>query len=219
MDGIILIGWFTASKNGSDIPMWRERIATCGVDVSDEHSPVYFDRTPRKPRGEAVSFDMLPELGAAIRALRVARGLGLDRGIVVPNFGHFADEAVWKTAWPKIEELGGFVICAETRQEVRSLDDGLHLMRQKRGRTTADRKRKARLAVGRPTKKMAPNKRADAIRFFGDRDWTIPAICAHCDIKPLTLRRRMLEWTGTDSKIEAVMLADEGRWPPKRKMK
>jgi hypothetical protein len=28
---------------------------------------------------------------------------------------------------------------------------------------------------------------------------------------------RVMEWTGVNEKTEAVMLADEGKWPPKRR--
>lgn len=45
----------------------------------------------------------------------------------------------------------------------------------------------------------------------------IPAIAEHCGVSVMTIRRRMKEWTGIDDKLDALELAAEDRWPPKRK--
>lgn len=218
MEDRYFIGWFTLSRNGSDAAQWRAALAGCGVEVNDEWAPVYCDKTPRKPRGASLALDMFPELSGAIRSmLAVVRPK--KPVLVVPNMGHFGAENIWRLAWPLIAEKGGIVLSAEGREEIADLETGLHLFRQKRGRTATEKAMQARLKIGPPTIKMSPGKKEDAIRFFGDREWPIPRIATHCGCSVLTIRRRMKEWTGTDSKTEAVMLADEGKWPPKRKLR
>jgi len=111
------------------------------------------------------------------------------------------------------------VPCAETGTEIADLATGLDLMHRRRGRTMSEKMAKARMKTGRPVKKMSPGKREEAIKLYGKRDWSVPAIAKHCGVSPMTLRKRMMEWTGVDEKTEAVMMADAGNWPPKRKVR
>lgn len=213
------LGWYTASRNGADIPQWRAALASCGVDVSTENGPVFQDAVPRKPRNGEVTFDSLPDLAHAIQMMRPIRAQGLLPVLVVPNFAHFVSNKIWCAAWERIADLGGVVICAETRTEVSDVESGLHLLRQRRGRTVAEKAKKARLKIGRPTRQLNPGKREEAIRMFGNRDFTIEAIATFAGVSVMTMRRRLKEWTGTREKAEAVLLADEGKWPPKRKLR
>lgn len=216
MDGSFRFGWYTHQKNGLDKPIWDKMLQDAGIETKETSAPIYRDLVPRKSKNGFVTLDTFADLKNSLRHYLMRR----DAMLTVPNFGHFAAADVWRAVWAKIQEYGGgAVYCCETHTKVTDLETGLSLLRQRKGRTTAEKRKKTRGKMGRPRVPMGPNKKADALRMFGDPDCSIAAIADHCGCSVGTILARMLEWTGVDEKLVAEQMAKERRWPPKRKVR
>lgn len=211
----VLIGWHTQQKNKLDAPLWLEMLHSKGVETQRDDAPVYSDFVPRRSKNGLTTIDVFPDLKMALTHLMHVRGRG---ALVVPNFGHFAYEGVWKAVWAKVEEYGAAVISCEGNVAISDYETGLVLLRSHRGRTNAEKRKAARMKTGRPRKGAAPGKKAAAIKMFGDRTVTMAEIGDHLGCDRQTVRRRMEEWTGVKDKSVAVLLADQDGWPPERKL-
>jgi len=221
----ILVPWYSGKKNGLDRAYWRGILrdfgCKIGPDDENEGQDCYSDTMPRKPKGGTVVFEMLPELATAIRGLRVARGLGKVGCLVVPHFGHFGSDAVWEAVAVKIADMSGLVIEATSGVELdgQDIEAGKRLLKKSRPRAMNAGKKAARSHAGRPKITLGGTKLEEALKLFADENWSIPMLADKFGFKvQMTFLRRVKDVTGTWSKGVAVHLADQGKWPPKRKM-
>lgn len=210
----VLFGWYTQQKNGLDAPIWEARFIARGLNPKEDHAPIYVDRVPRNGKNADKTITIFPELRQTFRNMLASRGRGC---LVVPNFGHFAYEAVWKSVWAAAEEYGAVVLDCDADKVVEDYETGLKLLQSYRGRTNAEKRKRARMRTGRKKLGTGPTKKQPAIEMFGNPDVTLKEIGDFLGCGPLTVRRRMREWTGVYEKADAVLLAADGRWPPKRK--
>lgn len=206
--------WTTVKNEKSDKAHWLDIARKSDVAVGGDDDQVYLDRVPRKPRGGVIRFDMFPELATAIRSKRAGETL------VVANFGHFGGYEVWSEVAARALAKGIFIECAETKAVLDGSDPeaGRKLIQRRRGRTMTEKRIKADLPIGAPKKKWKITK-AEAIRQFGSREFTNSETYTAADVSAITFWRWMEEWTGTGDKARAVIEADAGNWPPKRKLK
>jgi hypothetical protein len=211
-----VVGYYVASRAGSDAPQWLDMLEKAGVSVRDAMDPVYSDTKPRKPTGGTITFEMLPELGLALKSLCPGEVL------VIPHLGHLVSPAVLNEVAAVLVRKGALLCSVADELTLDGFADiaaAKEIMKRRAGRALNDARKLARVKIGRPKRALAGARLDEALRMFADPLWTHPAAAKVLGISRATYLRRIEEITGCTEKAEALRMKNDGRWPPKRKLK
>ena len=200
---------------------WRGILRKFGCAVDDTDDPVFRDMIPRKVRGQDIGPESLPSL------LTAAKYAARCQALVVPNFGHFVSQKVFREVAAWMLAAGVAVKGVEDGAVVlRTQDDieaGCELVRaalnKGKGRMLADARKALGTKTG-PQKTLAGKRREQALMMFAQpADWpSVNAIATHFEVSRSTVIRAVDDAAGTQSREVARDLLAAGKWPPKRKV-
>lgn len=219
---VFLVAYFVVTRNGQDKPYWLDMLRKKGCMVDAEDDAVYSDTMPRKPRGGDISLKQLPDLDACIRSV------GKGERLVVPSFGHFINETIWREIAAKLVAKAAAVQQAENGDCLGmagpdAIEVGAAMLKaalkRQRGRALTPARLKAGIKGGRKKQRLIGDKLDRALAMVVDQSLTWQEIADAVGMgSKITLQRRIKEVTGTYDRERAMDEAAKGNWPPKRKI-
>lgn len=210
--------YFVQTKSGADRALWLGMFGKYGFVHTQEDDPVWHDVMPRKPCGQSVTIEQVPDLVYAINALDPG-----DR-LTIPHLGHLVCMEICEAAARRLKARGAYLELAETDEVIdpTALTDLLlrmkKLLDKGRGRALTAARMKTGVKIGRRKIPLGGKRLAEALKLFPSPEWSVPRLAEHFGMDRMTFLRRIQEATGTQSKSRAQDELAAGNWPPKRKL-
>jgi hypothetical protein len=217
----IQASYFVVRDDGRSDAHWRGVLRKDGCPVDGSDDPVFRDLMPSKVRGQDIGLEHLPSLVSAVKY--AARCLVL----VVPDFGHFISQKVFRAAAAlmlgrgvTVRAVEGGAVVLNTAEDI---EKGFELVKDAinrgKGRRLADSRKALGTKTG-PSKMLVGARREQALMMCAQtEEWSsLQAIADHLGVSRSTIARALDDAAGTQSRQVARDLLAVGKWPPKRKV-
>ncbi len=217
----IQASFFLVRDDGRSDAHWRGILRKDGCSVDGPDDPVFRDLMPGKVRGQDIGLAQLPSLISAVKYAALCKCL------VVPNFGHFVSQTVFREAFTWAVGAGLTIRAVEggavTLDVLEDVEKGCELVKAAINKGKGLRLAESRKALGTktgPHKMLLGARRDQALMMCAQTDeWpSLQAIADHLGVSRSTVARALDDAAGTQSRQVARDLLAAGKWPPKRKV-